>query len=87
MANLTLLLEVPDETDVAALEQFLKGHNFSLDKSSESGKFSTEKMELTKYYSIEGPGTEYDKLKADVEKMEGYRLWSNPEIQPFGFPA
>lgn len=78
--DLSLMLEVPEETNKRGLLKLLKSHGFSAEGEAipldRDGKNRT-------IYVIKGSQSSYQKLEEDL-LAKGYQLWSNPQMETFG---
>ncbi len=78
--NLSLMLEVPEETSRRELVKLLKSYDFSAER--EAIPLDRDGVNSV-IYIIKGPQTSYEKLEEEL-KQKGYQLWSNPRMETFG---
>ncbi len=80
--DLSVMLEVPENTDKKELVELLRPYGFSL--GEDAVPFNREGKSTT-IYTVTGPKNSYENLRDEVEN-KGYQLWSNPKLDTFGPP-
>ncbi len=78
--DLSLMLEVPEETDKKELSGLLKGYGFSAKEEA----ISLDRDGVNRLiYVIQGSQTSYRQLEEELVK-KGYQLWADPQMETFG---